>query len=112
MMSQNNQNRVEQAVIEALRSKKKQEKQLLAKFTLEKVVTGANTLCPWKTIEQARKARQTNSNAHLSSLRAQLPQILTTLKQIPDPRNPKKIKHKLTVLMLYPTFRTSNRNIN
>jgi hypothetical protein len=98
--------------------KKKQEKQLLAKFTpLKKIVTGANTLCPWKTIEQARKARQTNSNEHLSSLRAQLPQILTTLKQIPDPRNPKKIKHKLTVLMLYGLLMfvfqfTSRRQVN
>ena len=82
--------------------KKTLEKQLLDKFTpLEKIVTGANTLCPWKTLEQEREARQTNSYEHLSVLRAQLPGILTALRKIPDPRNPKKIKHTLTVLMLY-----------
>lgn len=34
-------------------------------------------------------------------LRAQLPQLLKRLNQIPDPRNPKKVKHSLTLLMLY-----------
>ena len=30
-----------------------------------------------------------------------LPDLLKRLDQIPDPRNPKKLKHRLTVLMLY-----------
>ena len=34
-------------------------------------------------------------------LKAQLPSLLTRLNKIPDPRNPKKIKHSLTLLMLY-----------
>ncbi len=33
--------------------------------------------------------------------KAQLPQLLKRLNKIPDPRNPKKIKHRLTLLMLY-----------
>jgi len=33
--------------------------------------------------------------------RTQLPPLLKRLARIPDPRNPKKSKHKLTVLMLY-----------
>lgn len=33
--------------------------------------------------------------------RTQLPALLKRLARIPDPRNPKKSKHKLTVLMLY-----------
>lgn len=33
--------------------------------------------------------------------RTQLPVLLKKLARIPDPRNPKKSKHKLTVLMLY-----------
>jgi hypothetical protein len=37
-------------------------------------------------------------------LKAQLPTLLKRLKTIPEPRNPKKIKHSLTVLMLYGLF--------
>lgn len=33
--------------------------------------------------------------------RTQLPALLKRLARIPDPRNPKKSKHKLTVLLLY-----------
>jgi len=34
-------------------------------------------------------------------LRKELPALLTQLEQIPDPRDPKKRRHKLTVLLLY-----------
>ena len=34
-------------------------------------------------------------------LKAQLPALLKRLKKIQDPRNPKKIKYRLTLLMLY-----------
>ena len=34
-------------------------------------------------------------------MRRMLPVLLKRLRKIPDPRNPKKTKHKLTVLMLY-----------
>ncbi len=34
-------------------------------------------------------------------MQQQLPDLLKRLGQIPDPRNPKKLKHRLTVLMLY-----------
>ena len=33
--------------------------------------------------------------------RAQLPVLLKRLEGIPDPRDPKKTKHKLTVMMIY-----------
>jgi len=53
----------------------------------------------------------------LGVLRAQLPLMLRKLKAIPDHRNPKKIKHKLTVLMLYGLLMfifqyTSRRQVN
>jgi hypothetical protein len=60
-----------------------------------------NTVCPWKTPEEEQDARQHQSKEQLNVLRSQLPLILNGLKQIPDHRNPKKIKHKITVLMLY-----------
>jgi len=61
----------------------------------------ANTLCQWKTPEEEQLARQQLSIEQLKTLRSQLPLILNGLKKIPDHRNPKKIKHKMTVLMLY-----------
>ena len=60
-----------------------------------------NTVCPWKTEEEERCARQQISKEQINVLRSQLPLILNGLKKIPDHRNPKKIKHKMTVLMLY-----------
>ena len=60
-----------------------------------------NIVCPWKTAEEEKTARQQVSSDQLSVLRSQLPLILSSLKKIPDHRNPKKIKHKITVLMLY-----------
>ena len=60
-----------------------------------------NTVCPWKTPEEEQLARQQQSKEQLNVLRSQLPLILNNLKKIPDHRNPKKIKHKVKVLMLY-----------
>ena len=60
-----------------------------------------NTVCPWKTPEEEQSERQQISKEQLNVLRSQLPLILSGLKKIPDHRNPKKIKHKITVLMLY-----------
>lgn len=37
----------------------------------------------------------------MRALKAQLPSLLKRLNKIPDPRAPKKIKHTLTLLMLY-----------
>ena len=47
------------------------------------------------------KSRQQISKEQINVFRSQLPLILNGLKKIPDHRNPKKIKHKMTVLMLY-----------
>jgi hypothetical protein len=60
-----------------------------------------NTVCPWKTPEEEQSARQQHSKDQLNILRSQLPLILSGLKKIPDHRNPNKIKHQITVLMLY-----------
>ena len=60
-----------------------------------------NSVCPWRTPQEEQFARQQHSNDQLSVLRSQLPQLLSGLKKIPDYRNPKKIKHKMLVLMLY-----------
>ena len=59
------------------------------------------TLSRYEDVEQERLAREDAVSERVAELRAQLPALLRRLAKIPDPRNPKKIKHKLTSLMLY-----------
>ena len=39
--------------------------------------------------------------SQLGVFRALLPKLLKDLGKVPDPRQPKKVKHKLTVVLLY-----------
>jgi hypothetical protein len=48
-----------------------------------------------------RSARNEAVLEQLKVFRAKLPVLLGRLSKIPDPRNPKKTKHKLTVLLIY-----------
>jgi hypothetical protein len=60
-----------------------------------------NHNCRWKTPEEETAARQEATENTLQAFRRVLPGLLSDLAKIPDPRNPHKIKHKLTVLLLY-----------
>lgn len=60
-----------------------------------------NRLSDLATVEEEKEERQETVEAALKVYRRLLPGLLCRLKQIKDPRNPKKIKHKLTVLMVY-----------
>ena len=46
-------------------------------------------------------AREEAVASQLGVFRALLPKLLKDLGKIPDPRQPKKVKHKLTVVLLY-----------
>ena len=61
----------------------------------------SNRKSQYKTVEEETQARQEAVTEEAKVLKANLPVLLKRLSKIPDPRNPKKIKHKLTVLMLY-----------
>ncbi len=63
--------------------------------------TPSNCLSKDKTVEEEAQSRQTTLEAHLAVIRSQLPRLLARLATIPDPRNPLRIKHKMTVVMLY-----------
>jgi len=63
--------------------------------------TISNATCPWKTVEEETQARQETMEEHARVYRAVLPKLLERLAQIPDPRNPKTVAHKMDVLMLY-----------
>lgn len=60
-----------------------------------------NCKCPYQNQEQERSARLDAVSQQVKVYRAMLPVLLKRLSQIADPRNPRKIRHKLTVLMLY-----------
>jgi len=60
-----------------------------------------NRTCRYKTVEQEQSARQDATTEQIRVFRANLPALLTRLSKINDPRNPTKIKHRHTLLMIY-----------
>ncbi|MCP4210059.1 MAG: transposase family protein, partial [Halieaceae bacterium] len=56
---------------------------------------------PFDTVEQECAGRLKALTGQARVFRQQLPVLLRRLSKIPDPRQPKKTKHKLTVLMIY-----------
>ena len=60
-----------------------------------------NRTSPYQNVAEERAARTDAVGEQVKVFRAMLPILLKRLSQIADPRNPKKNKHKLTVLMIY-----------
>lgn len=54
-----------------------------------------------KSIEQEHDMMQMTTEAKLKVYHHLLPRLLQKLGRIPDPRNPNKHKHRITVMMLY-----------
>jgi hypothetical protein len=91
---------------EIRKEKKKAERALRAREKAEGLkapVKAAipNHKCGYKTVEEERLARQEATTEQIRVFRAKLPLLLGRLSKIEDPRNPKKVKHKHTVLMIY-----------
>ena len=63
--------------------------------------TLSNRKCEYKNEEEERSARLDAVSQQVKAYRWTLPVLLKRLSKIKDPRNPKKIKHKMTVLMIY-----------
>ena len=61
----------------------------------------SNRLCPYATEAEEQAAREEAVAAQLGIWRPLLPKVLKDLSKIPEPRQPKKTKHKLTVVLLY-----------
>jgi len=60
-----------------------------------------NNICKYETLDEEKLARTGITIQQVQVYRTQLPTLLKRLSKIVDPRNPKKSKHKLTVLLLY-----------
>jgi len=63
-----------------------------------------NSTCEYKSVEEEIKARNTIVTDQIRIIKSQLPGLLKRLSKIKDTRNPKKLKHKLTILMIYGIF--------
>lgn len=60
-----------------------------------------NRKCDFKSPEQEREARLDAVSQQLGVFRSQWPLLLKRLSRIPDPRNAKKVKYRLSLLMIY-----------
>lgn len=65
------------------------------------VMTLPNRKSGWNTVEEERAAVQRVTEEKLKVYGQLLPGLLKKLSRIPDPRNPGKTKHDMTVMMLY-----------
>ena len=63
--------------------------------------TISNCKCRYESVEEERHVRNDVVAQKVKIFRSKLPVLLNRLAQIEDPRNPKKIKHKVTTLMIY-----------
>ena len=94
------------AIKQQRKEKKKAEKQLLAEQRTQGLNTQVtpsikNGKSNYQTSDEEKIARMTAVTEQHRIFQASLPILLRRLSKIPDPRNPKKIKYKLTLLMMY-----------
>src|ERR671918_104751 len=59
----------------------------------------SNRLCPYSTEAEEQAAREEAVAGQLGVFRKLLPKLLKELSKISDPRQPEKVKHKLTVVL-------------
>ena len=77
------------------------DQQQVADGVHERQTSAPNALCPCQTVEEEQALREEAVAGQVGAWRALLPKLLRDLAKIPDPRNPNKSKHKLTVVLLY-----------
>ena len=70
-------------------------------FTIAPKTTSPNRKSEYKTAEEELCARNEAVTEQVRVWRSFLPVLLKRFDKIPDYRNPKKIKHKITVLLIY-----------
>lgn len=92
---------------ERKKQKKKAEKELNEKLKnngLQPVdcpQSKPNRKCQYQSTDEEKEARNFAATEQFRLLRNKLPVLLKRLKKIEDPRNPKKIKYSLSMLMIY-----------
>lgn len=81
---------------------KAQRERELAK-ELEKAIRPSlcNRTSEHATLEEEAEEREEMASRFINALRPQLPGLIASLDKIKDFRNPKKIKHQLTLVVIY-----------
>jgi hypothetical protein len=69
-------------------------------YSTPKIVQ-SNSKRAYETFEEELTARNIIVTDQIKIMKSQLPGLLKRLSKIKDPRNPKKLKYKLTVLIIY-----------
>jgi hypothetical protein len=64
-------------------------------------ITLPNRKCSYASVEEEREARQEALEAQLNAWKTLLPSLFERFARIRDPRRPKSIRHKLTVLLVF-----------
>lgn len=95
-----------EAIKEQRKQRQKAQRQLRQRqqaegFILPPSSSPPNRTSSYQDVEEERAARTDAVREQVKVFRAMLPVLLNRLSQITDPRNPKKNKHKLTVLLIY-----------
>jgi hypothetical protein len=95
-----------ETIKEGIRERKKAQRELRDEqkaqgLDVPSSATISNRKCPHKTPKTEASARLDAVTQQIKAYRSELPVLLERLSKIKDPRNPKKIRHKLTVLMIY-----------
>jgi hypothetical protein len=95
-----------QALKEERRKRKQANKELREQQKAQGLVPAPTPSLPnrkngYETEEEERKAREDATTEQSRVIRSQLPVLLGRLSKIRDFRNPKKLKHKLTVVLMY-----------
>jgi len=79
----------------------------------QRTATASNRKSNYNSVEEENTGRNDAVIGLLLIMRQMLPVLLKRFAKINDPRNPKKLKHRLTVLMIYGilvfVFQTSSR---
>jgi len=91
---------------ELRKQRKKAAKALRKKQKAQGIVMPVKAAMPnrkseYESVEQEQEARQEAVTEQVRVFRSKLPILLRRLSKIEDPRAPKKVKHKHTVLMIY-----------
>lgn len=95
---------------EEAKARRKEAKKLSRRLREEKLAQGLsppskatrpNRTSPYETVTEEKEARTQTTLEQVRVIRSQLPLLLEKLAEIPDPRKPRSIVHKLTCLLLY-----------
>jgi len=93
--------------IKALKSERiKAGKALREKQKAEGLDVGVKAILPnrksgYENVKEEQEARQAAATDQMRIFKSQLPVLLKRLSKMKDPRNPKKLKYKLDVLLIY-----------